>query len=115
MPDTNTNTIERKIEGDFVSPDSAVTETPSPLIETGGESTTPHPENFFQNELKPPTEEAFTNTTSLPTKDITSTDRDISPINTGEGYRILPETVNIEDPKTPVDILTRKVRGLSAK
>jgi hypothetical protein len=111
MPDTNTNTIERKIEGNFVSPDSVVTEIPSSLVETGEKSTTPHPETFYQNELKPPTEAAFVNNTPLPTENISSVDADI---DIGVGYKISSE-VNIEDPKTPVDILAGKVKGLDPK
>jgi hypothetical protein len=81
------STIEKQkqvAEGDIGSPESVVTEMPSPIVETGAESTTPHPEKFYSENLEPPTEEVV-NATPLPQQEVTKTE---TPIDIYVGYEV---------------------------
>ena len=86
MPDKNI--IEQKnidIQAPTEGVSTSVTETQRPKV--ASVETTPHPENFFSNELKIPTKGDFVDTTSLMEEigDITSTPS----VNIGTGYKEL--------------------------
>ena len=102
MADTNTDTIEREVKGEKVFPDFVVTDSQKEPIETGNESFTPHPENYYSNNLKPPTTEEVS--TMIVPKEEFSNDTAIG-ILTSVGYEIDANRISDDsNPALPIKV-----------